>query len=85
MAMRAPSTYEPYLWLVQYNLAGLQKPRKVAFDPSLMSYWDKSGNFSYEDDVTDYDIVQRAFLTEQQAKKFYTDLYEYREFIKRHM
>lgn len=79
---------EKEIWLVQYNLMGLHKPRKLTWKVYAECYSSKCGNYYYEpnkDELDSFDIVRRVFLTKELAEEFYTELDTYREFIKRHL
>ena len=75
-------------WMVQYNLAGLQKPRKmVKRQGDYGSFVDRSGEFIDKtgENREGLDIVRRFFDSLEEATYFYDELNLYRSFIKKHI
>lgn len=85
------TTKRPPVWMVQYNLSGLQKPRKLTYDAKHgTGWWDRSGEFGEsgwnkpENNIRP-NMVRRFFDSKAEADEFYNELALYRDFIKAHM
>jgi len=75
-------------WMVQYNLAGLQKPRKmVKRQGDCGSFVDRSGEFfdKTAENREGLNLVRRFFDSLEEANDFYNELNLYRTFIKKHI
>ncbi len=84
-----------HIWLVQHNLAGLQRPYKLIYDDDYGGWYDESGdvgednygnNLNFPKDITDYDTLTRYFFrTEAEANKCFEILDRYRTTLKARM
>jgi len=85
------TTKRPPVWMVQYNLSGLQRPVKLTYDTKHgTGWWDRSGEFGESgwnkpENTMRLNMVRRFFDSKAEADEFYTELALYRDFIKAHM
>lgn len=80
-----------HIWLVQYNLTGLQQPVYLTRSEEADYWWSSDGEIGEKDssklpkDYEEFNLVRRFRRTKVEADALYNELNNYRKFIKRHL